>query len=76
MNTRSVGFVCPSPRCGSTNEQSYYGVVIVDDKAVGHRLRCRDCSYSWIAPYWGEGELIVDYPTGKYILIERSNNEY
>ncbi len=67
----SVGFKCPNIKCGSDYEQTYYGALIVDDKVVGHRLRCRACQYSWIAPKWEEGELIIDSDSGKYIIVER-----
>ena len=68
----SVGFKCPNVKCVSDKEQSYYGVLVIEDKAVGHRLRCRECQYSWFAPYWGDGELIVDSNSGKYIVVERA----
>lgn len=57
---RSVGFLCPS--CGSTYEQNYYGKVLSQStgEQIGHRLRCKECRYSWTAPRWGDGELVMD----------------
>ncbi len=68
----SVGFKCPNSKCMSDSEQSYYGFVVIDGEVVGHRLRCRVCQYSWFAPRWGDGELIVDNDSGKYVVVERA----
>ena len=73
MSRLSVGFQCPNASCLSTYEQTYYGILVVNDEAVGHKLRCRSCQYSWFAPYWGDGELIVDSSTDKYIVVERES---
>ncbi len=76
---RSVGFECP--RCGSSYEQTYHGEEIRSGEMVGHRLRCKECLYSWTAPRWGSGELTMDtdeasveYATG-YVTIDMPYNK-